>query len=66
MHEFDTLGKFNLSKVFNGGESAQLPASEIMDVVAAFLKLQYAPCIFNRQTWSAKRLAPASTLMDDS
>ena len=30
------------------GESAQLPASgEIMDVVAAFLKLQYAPCIFN-------------------
>ena len=30
-----------------GGKSAQLPASEIMDVVAAFLKLQYAPCIFN-------------------
>ena len=52
MHKFDTLAKFNLSNlestVFNGGESAQLPASsEIIDVVAAFLKLQYAPCIFN-------------------
>ena len=30
-----------------GGESAQLPANEIMDDVAAFLKLQNAPCIFN-------------------